>query len=72
MAGHIGGKPENFPCPSSPVRFGPTPQEPPAQWLFFLFSSKSSPHKQSLDLKREESKASLFLFFSECGEQRSG
>lgn len=36
VAGHIGGKPENLPGSSSPVRFGRMPQDPPAQCLFLV------------------------------------
>jgi len=39
VAGHIGGKPENLPVSSSAVRFGPMPQDPPAQFLFLVSSS---------------------------------
>jgi hypothetical protein len=41
VAGHIGGNPENFPGSSSPVRFGPMSQDPPAQCLFLVSSSNT-------------------------------
>lgn len=61
MAGHIGGKPENFPFSSSPVRFGPMPQDPPAQWFDLFFSSSKILTSQAfIRLKKRKAVLSSF------------
>lgn len=78
VAGHIGGNPENFPGSSSPVRLGPMPQDPPAQFLFLVSSSNTL---TSLDFKvytsnfedrqKEESCALLLFLILMCMMDRA-